>query len=61
MEQKLRPVVGPDGNIRTSKQEDELNKIFAGVFAGQGGKEIIRYLRSITIESVAVPQLIQTN
>ena len=57
MEQKSRPVVGADGNIRTPKREDELNKIFAGVFSGQGGKEVIRYLRSITIESVAGPAI----
>lgn len=57
MEQKSRPVVGADGTIRTPKQEDDLNKIFAGVFSGDAGREVIRYLRSITIESVAGPAI----
>lgn len=57
MEQKQRSVVGADGIIRTPKQEDNLNKTFAGVFSGDAGREVIRYLRSITIESVAGPAI----
>jgi len=53
-----RPLVlGPDGITRSPEKEDELNKLMAGIFSSQGGKEALRYLRSITIESVSGPNI----
>lgn len=53
-----RPLaVGPDGITRTPQKEEELNKLAAGLFGSGGGKEFLRYLRSITIEAVAGPTI----
>lgn len=50
-------VVGCDGISRTQKKEDELNKLIAGVFSSAGAVEVLRYLRSITIEAVGGPNI----
>jgi len=34
-----------------------LNQLVSGVFSSTGGKEVLKYLRSITIESVAGPYI----
>ena len=51
-----RPLsLGPDGITRSPDKENELNKLAAGIFASQGGKEFLRYLRSITTQAVLGP------
>lgn len=53
-----RPLtLGPDGVTRSPEKENELNKLAAGIFSSQGGKEFLRYLRSITIEAVSGPSV----
>lgn len=54
---KAPRLLGPDGIARTPDKEAELNKLFAGIFGSEGGREVMRYLRSITIESVAGPHI----
>jgi hypothetical protein len=46
---------GPDGVVRSAEVEERLNKLFAATFAGESGKEVLRHLRTITIEAVAGP------
>lgn len=50
-------VVGCDGWTRTADQEAELDAIMAAAFGGEAGRKAIAYLRSITIEAVAGPQI----
>lgn len=50
-------VQGLDGLTRSKKREEELNKLAVGTFSGQGSKEFLRYLRSITIESACGPHV----
>ena len=49
--------VGPDGYVRSPKIERNLNISFAALFSGDLGEEVIKYIRSITIESVSGPQI----
>ncbi len=60
MVEKRLQVVGPDGIPRSPDKEEELNKIFNGVFSGAAGTEVLRYLRSITIEAVSGPNITST-
>lgn len=46
-------LIGLDGYKRLSQQEENLNFLFSNFFKSKEGKEILSYLRSITIESVA--------
>jgi len=56
-----RPLaLGPDGITRLPEKENELNKLAAGIFSSQGGKEFLLYLRSITTQAVLGPHA-QTN
>lgn len=50
-------VLGPDGLPRTRAQEDELNTLFASVFRTASGREVLSYLRSVTIEMVGGPEI----
>lgn len=51
------PAKSIDGYVRSEDQERNLNKIFAGVFKGDEGKKILEYLKSITTEAVAGPNI----
>lgn len=48
---------GPDGFIRTIAQERRLNQLFEATFATPAGQEVLRHLRSITIEAVGGPNV----
>lgn len=49
--------VGPDGVARTAKEEQRLNHVIGQLFRGRNGKEALAYLRSITLETVAGPNV----
>jgi hypothetical protein len=49
--------LGPDGLPRTKAQEDELNLLFATVFRTTAAKQVLSYLRAITIEMVGGPEI----
>ena len=52
------PAASPiDGHVRTEEQEKELNKLFARVFRGPGGKEALDYLEKITFGTIAGPEV----
>jgi hypothetical protein len=46
-----------DGYARSAEAEQILNKHFANVFKTDDAKEVLDYLKSITIEAVAGPNI----
>jgi|TARA_R110000851_G_scaffold148301_1_gene288623 hypothetical protein len=46
-----------DGIVRTTEQEEELNKLFVSVFGGPGGDLVLNYLASVTINQISGPGL----
>jgi hypothetical protein len=52
--------LGADGIARPPKEEEELNQLVAATFKGRSGKRTLDYLRSITIEYVAGPNISDT-
>jgi len=44
--------LGLDGHQRPKEQDEIISKNIASLFSTEHGKEVLRYLRSITIESV---------
>ena len=46
-----------DGYVRSNEDEAKLNKHFANVFKGDEAKKVLDYLKSITIEAVAGPNI----
>ena len=55
--EKELPVKSVDGYTRSVKEETELNKHFATLFKGNEGKKVLGYLKSITSEVVAGPNI----
>jgi hypothetical protein len=50
-------VLRADGVSRSQQEDDELNQTIAALFRSRGGKKVLDYLRSITIEFVAGPNI----
>jgi hypothetical protein len=49
--------IGLDGIPRAKAEEDKISLNIASVFSEPTGKEILKYLRSITIEMVGGPDI----
>jgi len=49
--------LGPDGFVRSPDDEHKLNRLFAVTFASEAGREVLTYLRKITIEAVHGPNV----
>lgn len=49
--------IGIDGIQRTSEKDAEVSHNIAQIFQSPAGKEVLRYLRSITIELVNGPNV----
>ena len=49
--------IGVDGFQRSQERDLEISKNLATVFSGPTGKEVLSYLRSITIEMVHWPNV----
>ena len=49
--------IGDDGFQRSQERDLEISKNLATVFSGPTGKEVLSYLRSITIEMVHGPNV----
>ena len=45
--------VSIDGFVRAASTDEKISKNLAALFSSDLGKEVLRYLRSITIESVS--------
>ena len=54
---KTPPTKSIDGYLRSETEEAKLNKDFATVFSGDQGKVVLDYLKSITTETVAGPNI----
>jgi len=52
-----KPVNSIDGYARSPETEKLLNKLFGSVFKGDDGKQVLTYLKSITTEAVAGPNM----
>jgi len=52
-----KPVNSIDGYTRSPQTEELLNKLFGSVFKGNDGKQVLTYLKSITTEAVAGPNM----
>lgn len=50
--QTKQAYVGVDGYQRTQEADEQISKNFAHLFTTETGKEVLRYLRTITIEIV---------
>jgi hypothetical protein len=55
--EKNLPVKNVDGYTRPAKEEAELNKHFATLFKGDESKKVLEYLKSITSDVVAGPNI----
>lgn len=51
------PAKSIDGYVRSEQEERNLNKSFAGLFKGDNGKLVLDYIKSITTEAVAGPNI----
>lgn len=49
--------IGLDGIQRASDRDVEISKNIAQIFSSPTGKEVLRYLRSVTIEMVNGPSV----
>jgi hypothetical protein len=49
--------IGIDGATRGSEEDRRISQNIAEVFSSPVGKEVLRYLRSITIEMVSGPNI----
>lgn len=52
-----KQVMGPDGHYRTDEEERRLNLIVLAALGTPSGEEVMKYLRSITIEVAAGPKI----
>jgi hypothetical protein len=49
--------IGIDGNVRSADADKHISQNIAEIFSTPTGKEVLRYLRSITIEMVSGPNI----
>lgn len=55
--QSNRVNIGIDGSVRAVDADRQISQNVAEVFSSPAGKEVLRYLRSITIEMVSGPNI----
>ena len=48
-----KALIGLDNFKRSSEEETKLNMVFTSVFGSTSGKQVLQYLKSITIDTVA--------
>lgn len=53
----VQKVQGPDGRTRTASAEAKLDKMVAAALGGAAGRELMDYLRSITTNVAAGPEI----
>lgn len=54
---KRSRLLGPDGVLRTPAEEERLDRLVQSALSGEAGRQTLAYLRSITIEFVAGPNI----
>ena len=56
-ENKHNTLIGLDGLTRNPEDEENLNSMCYGLFNTVSGKQVLKYLKSLTIEAVAGPNI----
>ena len=56
-EQKNKALIGLDNFKRSSDDEEKLNSAFTALFGTDIGMSVLQYLKAITIDSVAGPEI----
>ena len=56
-EQKPNMLIGLDNIQRRSEDEENLNTLFYKLFTTTGGSEVLKYLKSLSIDAVAGPEI----
>jgi len=59
-EKKPNMLIGLDNIQRKPQDEENLNTLFYKLFTTQGGSEVLKYLKSLTIDAVAGPEISDT-
>ena len=59
-EQKNKALIGLNNFKRGSDEEEKLNSVFTALFSTDIGVSVLQYLKSITIDSVAGPEISET-
>ena len=49
--------LGVDGYPRSKEQDEQISKVIESVFKTPNGKEVLQYMRSITIDAVSGPNI----
>ena len=60
-EKKPDMLIGLDGIKRKPQDEENLNTLFYKMFNTPGGSEILKHLKSLTIEAVGGPEISDTS
>ena len=56
-EKKPNILIGLDNIKRKPEDEENLNALFYALFNTPGGSQVLKYLKSLTIEAVAGPEI----
>lgn len=56
-EQKPNMLIGLDNIQRKPEDEENLNTLFYKLFTTTGGSEVLKYLKSLSIDAVAGPEI----
>ena len=56
-DQKPNMLIGLDNLQRRPEDEENLNTLFYKLFTTTGGSEVLKYLKSLSIEAVAGPEV----
>ena len=56
-EQKPNKLIGLDHIQRKPEDEENLNTLFYKLFTTTGGSEVLKYLKSLSIDAVAGPEI----
>tara|TARA_Y100000816_G_C26025916_1_gene536898 strand:- start:513 stop:800 length:288 start_codon:yes stop_codon:yes gene_type:complete len=56
-EQKPNMLIGLDNIQRRPEDEENLNTLFYKLFTTTGGSEVLKYLKSLSIDAVAGPEI----
>lgn len=56
-EKKPNMLIGLDNMQRRPQDEENLNTLFYKLFTTTGGSEVLKYLKSLSIEAVAGPEV----
>lgn len=59
-EKKPDMLIGLDTMKRKPADEENLNTLFYKMFTTSGGSEVLKYLKSLTLEAVAGPEISDT-